>query len=180
MKATRPKSNFVPCPEGTWPGVCIDVVDKGMVPTGYGPKHKVQFRFLADAEPRRADRKPYFVSKKVNLSMGKKSNLRPMLELWRGKKFATEDEAYEFELDTVIGAPCQLQVSHESGDDGPYAIVQAVFKAIPGVARVAMPTDYTREKDRPGYVAPEVPEEEDFAPAADFDTFQATEEDLPF
>ena len=181
MKAHKPKSNFEPCPEGSWPAVCVDVVDKGMQDSQWGPKHKIQIRWVADAEPKRTDKKPYMVSKKVTLSMGKKSNLRPMLEIWRGKKFQTDQEAYDFDVEALIGAPCQLQVCQEQGDDGPYAFVQAVFKAFPGGPRVAMPKDYVRECNRPGYIAPDVPEEEQPAPEPETDWSQVGEDDdIPF
>lgn len=174
--AKKPKSTFDPCPEGLWPGVCIDVVDKGMVATDYGPKHKIQIRWVADAEPRRADKKPYMVTGKFNLSMGKKSKLRPALELWRGRPF-TDDQAFNFDIETLIGAPCQLQVAQKQGDDGPYAFVQVVLKATNG-HRVSVPTDYVRECKRPGYQAPDVPEEIEEAPA-DFDQ-SISDEDIPF
>lgn len=178
LYAKKPKSTFDPCPEGLWSGVCIDVVDKGMCPTDYGPKHKIQLRWVADAEPRRKDGKPYMVTGKFNLSMGKKSKLRPALELWRGKPF-TDEEAFKFDIETLIGAPCQLQVAQKQGDDGPYAFVQVVLRAANG-HRVSMPSDYVRERDRPGYKAPVVEEEEEVPVEPQYDDQAITDDDIPF
>src|ERR1700677_1679847 len=112
MTIRAPKQKkFAPTPEGLWPAVCIDVVDMGMVPTSYGPKHKIQFRWLADATPKREDGRPWFVSKKYNNSMHEKAELRKMLELWRGRKF-TKEEIDELDYESVLGARCQLQVAH--------------------------------------------------------------------
>ena len=84
--AKKEKSSFTPAPEGLWPGVCCDVVDKGMVPTQYGDKHKVQLRWLVNAVPQREDKKPHMISKSYTLSLHEKANLRLMLEVWRGQE----------------------------------------------------------------------------------------------
>lgn len=175
--AKKPKSTFDPCPDGLWPGVCIDVVDLGMVETDYGPKHKIQIRWVADAEPRRKDGRPYMVTRKYNLSMGKKSTLRPMLEMWRGKKF-NDKEAYDFNHESLIGAPCQLQVAQDTGDDGPYSFVQVVLRA--NGVRIPMPKDYVRACDRPDYQAPVMPEEDEPEYADTVAPASITDEDIPF
>ena len=175
--ARKQKSDFVPCPEGLWPAVAGDIVDLGMVNTQWGEKHKVQIRWFADAEPKRADRKPYMVSKKYTLSLHEKANLRQMLEVWRGKKF-TEDELDGFDLEQLLGVSCQIQVAHGQGDEGPYAFPQVILKAAKGAQIVLVPSDYVREQNRPGYTPPATPQaqtvaEEDFSQAREDD-------DIPF
>lgn len=175
------KKTFKPAPEGLWDGVCIDVVDKGMVPTNYGPKHKVQFRWVVNAEPKRSDGKPHMVSMSYPISMDERSNLRKMLELWRGRKF-TPEELKKFDLETVLGAPCQIQVAQDMGNDGdPYAFPQVVMKARSGAPKVQPPADYVRECNRPGYKAPEVLEEaEEPNIETDWNTDLSQDEALPF
>lgn len=174
------KKTFKPAPEGLWDGVCIDVVDKGIVNTQYGPTHKIQYRWVINAEPKRTDGKPHMISMSYPNSLHEKSNQRKMLELWRGKKFS-KDELDKFDLESVLGAPCQIQVAHGQGDDGePYAFPQIVMKARPGAQRVVAPADYVREQERPGYKPPVLPEEEEEAtPEPDYNQ-EISDEDIPF
>jgi hypothetical protein len=158
--AKKEKSNFQPCPEGLFPAICCDVVDKGMQETQWGSKHKIQLRWLVAAKPQRDDKKPHMISKSYTLSLHEKANLRLMLEVWRGRKF-TEQETEGFDIEQLIGAPCQIQVAQEasrqSGDV--YAFPQVVLKAVKGAPLVPI-GDYVRECNRPGYKSPEMPEAE--------------------
>lgn len=172
--ARKQKSDFQPCPEGLWPAVAGDVVDLGMVQTQWGEKHKIQIRWFADADPKRADRKPYMVSKKYTLSLHEKANLRLMLEVWRGRKF-TDSELEGFDLETLIGVACQVQVAHGQGDEGAYAFPQVILKAAKNGRPTEVPSDYVRECNRPGYKEPE-PESQ---PETDFNQ-EITDDDIPF
>jgi hypothetical protein len=176
--AKKEKGNFIPCPEGLWPGVCCDVVDLGMKETQWGPKHKVQIRWLAAAEPKRTDGNPHMVSGKFTLSLHEKAKLRQMLEVWRGKKF-TDAELEGFDLEVLIGAPCMLQVAHETSrtDGSEYAFAQVVLKAGNGMRRVEIPKDYVRAKDRPDYVQPQTEQAgaDDFQPETEI-----SDDDIPF
>lgn len=67
--------------------------------------------------------KPFTVSEFYTLSLGEKANLRKTLTSWRGKEF-TDDELRGFDLKTVLGAPCMLQVGRNKKDK---AKVQAVM-----------------------------------------------------
>jgi hypothetical protein len=152
--AKKEKSDFIPAPEGLWPGICCDVVDKGLQPTQWGEKHKVQIRWLVTALPKRDDGKPHMISKTFTLSLHEKANLRLMLEVWRGKKF-TEDELGGFDLEKLVGLPCSIQVAQEKGNDGAmYAFPQVVLRATPNGTKVFIPPDYVRAQNRPDYKAP--------------------------
>lgn len=54
---------------------------------------------------------PIVVSEEYTLSMGEKSNLRKMLESWRGKGFSA-DEAKSFDISNLIGKPCMINIIH--------------------------------------------------------------------
>jgi hypothetical protein len=173
------KKTFKPAPEGLWAGVCIDVVDKGIVPTQWGPKHKVQFRWVVSAEPKRSDGKPHMVSMSYPISMDERSNLRKMLETWRGRAF-TAEELKKFDLESVLGAPCQIQVAHDTGNDGdPYAFPQVVMRAGSG-PRVQAPNDYVRECNRPGYKPPVIPDDDSQEQPLEEYPDEITEDDIPF
>lgn len=142
------KGNFIPAPEGTWPGVCVDVVDKGIVTIGdYKPRHMVQFRWILDAEPPLADGKPHMAVRSFGLSLHEKSSLRPFLESWRGKKF-TEDELQEFELEDLIGANGQIQILQTKRGGIVYGNVQAILPLGRGMAKMEVPSDYVRQVER--------------------------------
>jgi hypothetical protein len=51
----------------------------------------------------RGDRAPFLVSKRYTLILNEKGNLRPMLEAWRGRKFAPQ-ELKGFDLERLLGS----------------------------------------------------------------------------
>lgn len=169
------QGDFVPAPEGLWPAVCVDVVDKGIVESAnFKPRHMVQIRWVLEAEPPLEDGKPHMAVRSFGLSLAEKSNLRPFLEAWRGKKFS-DDELRGFDLENLIGANCQLQIIHNHKGGKTYGNVQAVVPMARGVGKMYVPGDYIRAKDRPGYVAPVV---EGSEPSSDYAPFEP-EEDIP-
>lgn len=141
----EPESKFRPCPEGLHHGVCVDVVDLGVVSTAFGDKHQVQIRWHVDAADE--DGKRFEVRKTYTASLSEKANLRKDLEAWRGRKF-TADELKGFDLEKLLGANCQINVVHNMADNGnTYANVQGVVPAPKGVVRLA-PQDYVRQAER--------------------------------
>jgi hypothetical protein len=114
--------DFEPIPEGQYAAVCDMMVDLGMQDGGsFGPKHKVYIRFQVpehritfekDGEEKDL---PAVVGVTFTLSLSAKSNLRPFLEGWRGKKF-TAEEVRGFDITKVAGAPAYLNIVHEEGE----------------------------------------------------------------
>jgi hypothetical protein len=142
------KKKFTPAPEGLWPGICVDVVDLGMVESSkYEPRHMVQIRWVLDAEPALESGKPHMAMRQFGNSLGKKSHLRPFLEAWRGRKF-TNEELELFDLETLIGACGQIQIIHATHDGETYGNVQAVVPYPRGMSKMTVPTDYVRQVDR--------------------------------
>lgn len=144
--AKKPESSFDPCPEGLHQGVCVDVIDLGVVKGQYGEKHKVEIRWQVDIENERTGRL-YELRNWFTLSLHEKASLRKTLEAWRGRKF-TEAELEGFDLEKLIGVNCQVQVIHNITDDGKtYDNVQAVVAHNPKLPKLS-PRDYVRQKDR--------------------------------
>lgn len=52
-----------------------------------------------------------------SFSLSEKSNLRKMLESWRGEGFTT-DEMKKFNIFSIIGVPAFIQIIHEKREDG--------------------------------------------------------------
>jgi hypothetical protein len=146
--AKNSNGDFTPAPEGLWPAVCVDVVDKGMVASAmYKPRHMIQLRWILNAEPSLPSGLPHMAVRSFGLSLGEKSNLRPFLEAWRGKKF-TEDELEGFDLEKLIGVNCQIQILHNKYQGKTYANVQAVVPAARGGKKMEIPKDYIRQEER--------------------------------
>ena len=137
-------SDFTPCPEGVCNGVCVDVVDLGIVDGNFGPKHML--KVVWETDQLMDDGRPFIVNKRYSASLNEKSNLFKDLKAWRGKPF-TSDELRAFDMEKVIGAPCQLVIVHNDKDGSVFANVQTIIKA--GATRLAPTGKYTRVKDRP-------------------------------
>lgn len=78
---------------------------------------------------------PRAISRKYTLSLGEKSNLRKDLQSWRGRVF-TEQELQGFDLKSILGVNCMLQVIHKESDGAKFANISAVlplYKGIPSV-----------------------------------------------
>ena len=147
--------DFTPAPEGLHHSVCVDAVDLGMVDGNFGKKHMVSLAW--QTKDTMENGKRYLVIKRYGASLHPKAKLRADLESWRGRKF-TEEEAAEFDLEKLIGSNCQLMIIHNIKDGNTYANVASIVKA-PAALGKLLPLDYTRMKDRDGYVAPPAEEE---------------------
>jgi hypothetical protein len=166
----RHGGNFIPAPEGLHRAVCVDVVDLGMVDGQWGKKHKC--RVMWELDCKMDDGKRFVVGKQYTLSLHEKSGLHKDLKAWRGVAF-TPDELKGFDVEKVIGAPCQLLIGHVEKDGNVYANISAITKADPK-AKLLPSGTYIRAKDREG--APTVIEEDT---ETDSDT-ETGEEPVPF
>lgn len=139
--------DFKPAPEGLHPAVCVDVVDKGMVTGQFGTQHKIQLRWQLEERDSESGKR-FMVVSTYTASLNEKATLRKVLESWRGRKF-TADELEKFDLETLVGANCQIQIAHNIKDGGrTYANVQAIVRAAKGVPALR-PEEYVRDVDRP-------------------------------
>lgn len=119
--------NFVPPPSGTHPGVCCAIIDLG---TQYSEQwnkhqHKVSIGWELECEPMRDDGSPHTVWKRFTVSLHKKSDLRHVLEAWRGRSFTTE-ELEGFNLKNVLGKGCMITLTHQEKDGNTYANIASV------------------------------------------------------
>ena len=95
-------SSYTPPPAGTFPAVCVDVVDEGMKPTPNGEKHKVSLHFQIDEPFPNKPGEFYTVRKWYTLSLNEKATLYADLVAWRGRAF-TEEELAGFDLEKLLG-----------------------------------------------------------------------------
>lgn len=131
--------DFDPVPEGSHLAVCDMFVDLGMQDGHFGAKHKIYLRWQIPALRLSYEKDgekvegPMSIGATYTLSLSEKSNLRPILQAWRGKAF-TAEELKKFDVTTVLGKPCMVTVTHEpKKDGGVYANVAAVAKLPTGI-----------------------------------------------
>lgn len=117
VTAKESSVQFSPHPEGQYPMVCVDVIDMGERVKSFVGKdpyvaHEVSLVFQS-GEVNEAGR-VHEVTQDFTLTMGKKGNLRPFLESWRGKSY-TEAEAREgVPLHKLVGKPALVSVEHKT------------------------------------------------------------------
>lgn len=106
--------DFEPVPAGLHRAICINVFDIGYQPgyQGAAPAHKIVI--LWEIEPLNSQHKHFTVTRIYTLSIGEKSNLGNDLTTWRGRPF-TDEQRKGFDLDNIIGKPCQLNLV-QNGD----------------------------------------------------------------
>lgn len=168
--------DFTPAPEGLWPGVCVDVVDLGILQYGdYEPSHQIEIRVVLDAEPVLPTGKPHMAVKRFTLSLHEKSKLRPFLESWRGKKFSSE-ELKGFDVEALIGACGQFQIIHVVSKKGKtFGNIQAAVPYPRNVAKMSIPDDYIRQCERDRRAELEADPD-----GSHQEAYQAVEADVPF
>lgn len=92
--------------------------------TKWGPKESNKARITWELPTVRKEfkegegEKPYSISQDYTLYMSEKANLRKMVESILGKKFPSEDAAFEFDVESLVGMPCFLQIVHKEASNG--------------------------------------------------------------
>jgi hypothetical protein len=176
----KSSGNFTPAPEGLWSAVCVDVVDLGTIKQEFKGKvrsaHKCKLVWEISEKMETGLR--FLVSKWYTVSLHAKANLYKDLCAWRGKAFTTEELA-GFDVEKVIGIPCQLVIVHSEKDGSTYANVNTIMK--PNKLNSIQPAGtYVRVKDRPKDQADENSSngytEEEFSDAMDDPAY----EQIPF
>lgn len=104
--------SFVLAPEGLHIARCYTLIDLGeQINKTYGnrsPKVLIGWEFT---DKLMEDGRPFIHMQTYTTSLSEKSNLRSLLEAWRGKGF-TPEELKGFKLKTVLGAPCYITTKH--------------------------------------------------------------------
>jgi hypothetical protein len=131
--------DFTPAPAGVHQAVCVDVIDKGVVDVpGFNsgpPKKKHMVSIAWQINEIRDDGKRFVIYRRYTLSLNEKASLRKDLESWRGKAFTREEEM-GFDVETVIGANCLLNVQHKPSGDKVYANVVSIMPLVKGMAKM--------------------------------------------
>ena len=107
----KDSGDFKPHPEGIHPGVCVDVMDLGLVESEFQGQRKMvnKVKLAFETEAKTDDGKPCMVSKNFTASLHPKAKLAEFLGKWRGRP-VTPGETID--LQKLIGACCTLVISH--------------------------------------------------------------------
>ena len=127
LKATV-GGDFKPHPEGIHPGVCVDLIELGLLPSEYmgTTRWLNKLRLVFETEQRSAEGKNLTLSKTFTASLGSQAKLTEFLGKWRGRPIVPGEMV---DLDKVIGACCTLVVSHQVNREGrTVASIDAVSK----------------------------------------------------
>lgn len=160
---------FTPAPAGLHQGVCVDVVDLGVLEVTYAGQTKRQHKIRLAWQIEETDDagKRFIVGKRYTCSLHEKSALRKDLESWRGRAFSF-DELAGFDLEKLLGANAQINIQHATKDGSTYANVVGIVPLGKGMTRMDA-KGYVRAKDRE-------PSDEQ----ATEETPQLTDDDIPF
>ena len=125
---------------GNYPARCISVIHIGTIEDTWKgqPKMMNKVRIVWEIphltkvfDPAKGPQ-PMSISMDYTLSTGEKSNLRKMLESWRGKDF-TPAEIEKFDVLSVVGAPCFINIIHKMSSAGnEYETITAVTRVPQG------------------------------------------------
>lgn len=137
MGFTAPKSQVKsdPAPAGPQIARLVQLIDLGThdgewqgKPTS---KREVRLGFELPTELKvfreENGEQPYMVGRNFGFSLHEKANLRKFLEAWRGKKFSDE-EAYNFDISTLLAQPAMISISHTEKGERTYANIDAAMK----------------------------------------------------
>ena len=136
--------------ESTPPGMhlarCYRIVDLGTQKTEYMGQVKFLHKIMlgweihgtddSGKEIKMRDGRPFAIFKNYTLSWSDKANLRLDLQSWRGKPFSNE-ELRRFDLKTVLGAWCMLNVIERAGQDGKMYVNVSGVSPVPSMIKQA-------------------------------------------
>jgi hypothetical protein len=128
------KEGSKPHPEGVYGGLCVDLVDLGMVEDDWNGQRKLvrKLRLLFETDFRDEAGKAGLIAKTFTASLHQKSKLAGFLGTWRGRPVVPGDSV---DLAKLLGASCTLVISHRQNAVGrTYAAIDAVSKPTKKVA----------------------------------------------
>lgn len=134
------KSSYTPIEEGTYCALCYGLVDIGYTYSekfdNVSKKLRVLWELIgAGTDTIDGAEVNKTISKEYTASLNAKGNLRKDLRAWRGREF-TDEELERFNLNNVLGAPCQIQIIHNSGSNGStYANIAAIMSLPKGMSK---------------------------------------------
>jgi hypothetical protein len=141
-------AGFAPHPEGSYIGVCVDVIDLGSKleqyqtnPPKVVPKVAIVFQTIEDNPD---TGKPFELSVEKTVSFHEHAGLRDFLARWRGKTYTEAEAAQGIPLHKLEGVNAMLIVEHKTSAAGrTYAKIGNIAPAVKGSPKL-QPRQYQR------------------------------------
>ena len=125
------ESAIAPIDAGTYPAVCYGLIDIGLqwseTYKKSSPKVVILWELPTEKIEIGGEEKSRAISQTYTASLNERAALRRDLAAWRGRDF-TDGELERFDLKTIVGVPCMLNVIHKESDGRTYANIGAVMK----------------------------------------------------
>lgn len=137
---------FENAPPGMHLARCYRIIDMGTQKSEYMGevkilrKVKLQWELFAQDDNgvplRMKDNRPFSTYKDYTLSWAEKATLRIHLQSWRGKPFSQE-EMRRFDLKTILGAWCMLNMMEQAGKEGKTYVNVVGVSSVPAMIKQA-------------------------------------------
>ncbi len=133
LTAKQSGKAYSPAPQGTFAARCVQVIDLGHQYSKYYEKtsHKVLIGWEIPEETN-DEGEPVLIWLRYTLSLHQNSAIRKDLESWRNKPFSAA-ELEGFDLGTILGVPCMINITHRESDGATYADVSGVMSLPKGI-----------------------------------------------
>lgn len=123
--------------EGSYAAVCYMLVDIGLQKNErYGNSSRkviIGWEIADEYVEVDGEKKPRVFSSRYTASLNEKAILRRDLAAWRGRDF-TESELKAFDLRSIVGAPCLVQIIHKDAGNGKtYANLASIMRLPKGM-----------------------------------------------
>lgn len=137
--STKTESSFTPVPEGNHIARIYSIIHIGTTEreTQWGLKQqnkiRITWELLNEMRDFNGEMKPLVISQEYTISFGEKANLRKMIDGLLGKdaqKFIEDDT---FDIESLLGRYCMVNVQHTSKGDKTYANVVSVAPVPKGI-----------------------------------------------
>ncbi len=173
-KESGTKRTYINAPADTYQGVCVDVVDLGIVTPKnpeYKPAHKIRVVFQLDepitekiiknAKKANGDTgkltefetelvgQRFTISQMFTLSLHERAQLRKTLEAWRGTPCTAEELNEGFDVEELIGTNANVNVVHNVFEGKTYANIASLSPWKKKLGAEIEPENYVRAVDRP-------------------------------
>ena len=146
VENTSTGGDFTPVPAGLHLARCYRIVDLGTQQSEYMGETKHQRKIMLGWELHGKDDEgnelvtsrgdPLAIFKNYTLSWNEKATLRNDLQGWRNKPF-TEEEMRRFDISTILGAWCMLNVIERPGKNGKMYSNVGSIAPVPSVVKQA-------------------------------------------
>lgn len=141
------RKTFPPAPAGNAQGVLADIIDRGFRITEYMGQKKVQRKVQLIFFLNKLDEEgnPFRVQNLFTFNMGDRAALRKFVQQALGQEFASDEEAEDFDTETMVGSNFLLNIVHRRTDHATYANISSIMPVMEGMPLIAVPDDYKRQ-----------------------------------